>query len=120
MVKVFFSKDTHPGGKKGITVTTSKRVSVPEGTTLMEAARKIKLPEIPAMCGGNCACGTCHVYIDEFYLDKVPPIRACSPEIDLLQEKESFDNKRSRLSCQIKLTKELDGLLVHLLDDELL
>ncbi len=86
----------------------------------MEAARKLDLKEVPAMCGGNCACGTCHVYIDEFYLDKVPPIRACSPEIDLLQEKESFDNKRSRLSCQIKLTKELNGLLVHLLDDELL
>ena len=46
MVRVYFSKDTHPGGKKGITITTSKRVSVPEGTTLMEAARKIKLPEI--------------------------------------------------------------------------
>ncbi len=120
MVKVYFSKKIRPGGQKGTSITTSKRVSVPEGTTLMEAARKLDLKEIPAMCGGNCACGTCHVYVDEFYLDKVPPIKACSPELDLLEEKESYDKTRSRLSCQIKLTKEIDGLLVHLLDDELL
>jgi ferredoxin, 2Fe-2S len=91
-----------------------------EGDTLLDGALKLKLPEIPAICGGNCACGTCHVYLNDKWVDKVESPLTNSPEIDILKDKKSFDNRRSRLCCQIKIKKEYDGLQVRLLADELL
>ena len=101
------------------------RVEVPDDqqSTLMEAAKwhsKVPIPEIPADCGGSCACCTCHVHIDERWLDKVGKIDYNTPEIELLQYEKGYIEGKSRLSCQIKLTKELDGLIVHLRNDELL
>ncbi|MFQ3361805.1 MAG: 2Fe-2S iron-sulfur cluster-binding protein [Alphaproteobacteria bacterium] len=79
------------------------------GETLMEVAVKNDIAEIEAECGGACSCATCHVYIDKDWLDKVPI--ASEMEEDMLDF--AFDVKsNSRLSCQIKITKELDGLVV--------
>ena len=101
------------------------RVEVPdnEQSTLMEAAKwhsTVPIPEIPADCGGSCACCTCHVHIDEKWLDKVGKIDYNTPEIELLEYEKGYIEGKSRLSCQINLTPELDGLIVHLRNDELL
>jgi 2Fe-2S ferredoxin len=98
-------------------------VEVDVGASLMEAAKffsKIPIPEIPADCGGCCACGTCHVYIDDKWLDKEGKTRDNGLELDLLEYEEDFKEGRSRLACQIYLTPEHDGLIVHLRNNELL
>ena len=100
------------------------RVDVPdEQSTLMEAATShsnVPIPEIPADCGGSCACCTCHVHIDEKWLAKVGKIDYNTPEIELLEYEKGYIEGKSRLACQINLTPELDGLIVHLRNDELL
>ena len=82
-----------------------------EGSTVMENAIKNMVQGIEAECGGACACATCHVYVDEEWADKTG-----SPEPmeeDMLDF--AYDVKpTSRLSCQIKVTAELDGLVVHI------
>jgi len=85
-------------------------VDAPVGTTVMENAIKNGVPGIVAECGGACSCATCHVHIDEAWKDKVGPP---SPmEEDMLDF--AFDVRpTSRLSCQIKMTDELDGLVVR-------
>jgi len=98
-------------------------VEVQEGASLMEAAKffsNIDIPEIPADCGGTCACGTCHVHIDDRWLDKLGKTRDNTPELDLLEYEHDYKKGRSRLACQIYLTQEHDGLIVHLRNDELL
>jgi ferredoxin, 2Fe-2S len=89
---------------------TPRIVDAEDGSTVMEAAIKNSIPGIEAECGGACACATCHVYIDEAFQEKVG---GPSPmEEDMLDF--GFDVKpNSRLSCQIKVTGELDGLVVH-------
>ncbi len=96
------------------------QVKVPEGYTVMDAAKVLDLEEIPATCMGSCACGTCHVYVNNAWVDKIPEIDYNTPEIDLLEYDKSYKKGISRLGCQIKLTKELDNITLHLLDDELL
>jgi 2Fe-2S ferredoxin len=98
-------------------------VEVETGASLMEAAKfysKIDIPEIPADCGGACACATCHVYIDQRWLAKYGKTSDNTPEIELLEYEKGFKDGESRLACQITLTKEDDGLIVHLRNDELL
>jgi len=98
------------------------RVDVPIGTTLMEAARfysPIKIYEIPADCGGCCACGTCHVIIDEKWIDKIKEANNNMAEIDLLEFEKQYKKGLSRLSCQVELTKEHDGLIAYLLDEDI-
>ena len=94
-------------------------VEVPEGTTLMQAAREAKLREIPADCGGNCACATCHIHLTNAW-SHLLPIKQNSIEQSLLEYEEGYIEGVSRLSCQIKLTKELNNLTVRLRDNELL
>lgn len=92
-------------------------VEVPEGLTLMEAARDYaQLPEIPGDCGGACACATCHLWIDEKWYSKLTPIDPNSAEQDLLEYEPGYDVKRSRLGCQIQLKSEHDGLTVYVRD----
>jgi ferredoxin, 2Fe-2S len=80
------------------------------GVTLMEAAKLHNVPGIEAECGGACACATCHVYVDEGWRDKTGS--PSQMEEDMLDF--AFDVRdASRLSCQIKLTDELDGLVVR-------
>ena len=99
------------------------RVEVPENTTLMEAAKfhsQVPIPEIPATCGGSCACCTCHVHIGDQWLDKLGKLDYSKPEGHLIEYEENFIEGKSRLSCQIELKPEHDGLIVHLLNNELL
>jgi 2Fe-2S ferredoxin len=80
------------------------------GSSVMETALKNDISSIVAECGGGCTCATCHVYVDEAWLDKVGT--ASSEEETELDA--AFDVKaNSRLSCQIKVTEELDGLIVR-------
>ena len=91
------------GGKKHV-------VDAAVGTTVMENAIQHGVPGIVAECGGACSCATCYVHVDEAWKEKVGPP---SPmEEDMLDF--ALDVKpTSRLSCQIKVTDELDGLVVH-------
>ena len=82
-------------------------------STLMEIIRDAGL-DIEAACGGCCACATCHVYVDEKWLNKIDP--KDDEEESMLDQ--AFDVKNtSRLSCQINLTAELDGLKLELAPD---
>lgn len=83
-----------------------------EGWQLMEIIRDHGLP-IKAECGGACCCATCHVYVAPEWQDKIYPMR--EDEDEMLDE--NFDRKEnSRLSCQIIINEELDGLTVTLAD----
>ena len=99
------------------------RVDVPIGMTLMEAAKKysvIDIREITADCGGSCACGTCHVIIDDRWIGKIAPMNENYAEIELLEFDKQYKKGLSRLACQIQLTKEHDGLIAHLLDEDII
>jgi len=87
----------------------SRSVDGEAGSTVMETALKNNVPGIEAECGGACACATCHVYVDESWADRIP---AAQPmEEDMLDF--AFDVRpTSRLSCQIRVTPEVDGLVV--------
>ncbi|KAB2910419.1 MAG: 2Fe-2S iron-sulfur cluster binding domain-containing protein [Hyphomicrobiaceae bacterium] len=89
---------------------TEQTVEAAPGMTVMEAAKKELVPGIEAECGGACACATCHVYVDDAWHEKVGP--PSEMEEDMLDF--AFDvRESSRLSCQIKVTQELDGLIVR-------
>ena len=86
-------------------------IEVSNGLTVMEGAIKNKIPGIDADCGGACACATCHVYVDKEWLNKTG--EADDMETDMLDF--AFDvEENSRLSCQIKITDELEGLVIKL------
>ena len=87
----------------------SRTLDVKTGLTVMEGAIKNNVPGIDADCGGACACATCHVYVDEAWTDKVGSPSAM--EESMLDFAEGVKSN-SRLSCQIKVTDELDGLTV--------
>lgn len=89
---------------------TSRAVEAPAGWTVMEAAVKNGVPGIEAECGGACACATCHVYVDEAWTDA---LGAADPmEADML-DFASDVRANSRLSCQIRIRPELEGLVVR-------
>jgi|TARA_B110000438_G_C15642466_1_gene575965 2Fe-2S ferredoxin len=86
-------------------------IDVPNGLTIMEGAVKNKIPGIDADCGGACACATCHVYVDQSWYDRISPKE--DTEEDMLDF--AFDVKsNSRLSCQITVSDDLNGLVVNL------
>ena len=79
--------------------------------SVMENIRDNGFDELLALCGGCCACGTCHVYVDPSFLDALPPMG--DDEKDLLDS--SMERQpNSRLSCQIRFTDQLDGLKVKI------
>ncbi len=89
---------------------TRFEIDAESGSTVMENAVKNGVPGIEAECGGACACATCHVYVDDAWTEKVgfPDVM----EEDMLDF--AFEPKPvSRLSCQIKMSDELDGVVVH-------
>jgi 2Fe-2S ferredoxin len=89
---------------------TRQAVEAEPGITVMEAAKLNLIPGIEAECGGACACATCHVYVDPGWTERTG--RASQMEEDMLDF--AFDVRdESRLSCQIKVTAELDGLIVQ-------
>ena len=86
-------------------------IDVPNGWSVMEGAVKNLVPGIDADCGGACACATCHVYVDQAWLAKLDPKQDMEETmLDFAQDLEP----NSRLSCQIKVTPELDGLVVRM------
>ena len=89
---------------------TEHVVDVANGLTVMEGARDNGVPGIEADCGGACACSTCHVYVAEEWVEKLPAKEAM--EADMLDFAWEPDATRSRLTCQIKVTDTLDGLVV--------
>lgn len=89
----------------------SHEVDLDAGVSLMQGAVDNMIEGIVAECGGSCSCATCHCYIDQQWLDKLEP--ATEMENDLLEcVTEPKDN--SRLSCQIVMSDDLNGLVVHL------
>jgi 2Fe-2S ferredoxin len=87
----------------------ARTVEAEDGSTVMETALKNAVPGIEAECGGACACATCHVYVDESWVERLG--KAAQMEEDMLDF--AFDVRpTSRLSCQIKVRPELDGLTV--------
>ncbi len=89
---------------------TRFEIAAAEGSTVMENAVRNSVPGIEAECGGACACATCHVYVDDAWTEKVG---APSPmEEDMLDFAVDVQ-PNSRLSCQIKVTPALDGLVVR-------
>ena len=90
----------------------SESVETDIGNSAMRAALMHGLDGIIAECGGSAVCATCHVYVDEAWLTKLKPVGA--DEDDLLEGTASERKPNSRLSCQIKMTAELDGLVLRL------
>ena len=80
------------------------------GYSLMEAAVINNVDGIDADCGGACACATCHVYLDPTRFEQIGP--AGELELEMLEVAEEV-KPNSRLSCQVKITEEMDGLEVH-------
>ena len=90
---------------------TPHRVDVPAGTTLMRAATDHGVPGIDGDCGGQCACATCHVYIEAPWAALTGA--RTKVENDMLNFSAGLRDS-SRLGCQISVTAELDGIVVHL------
>jgi 2Fe-2S ferredoxin len=80
--------------------------------SVMQAALNHRIEGILGECGGNCMCATCHVYVDASSLNRIPP--ATDNEKFMLSIAAESPEASSRLSCQIKMTGELDGLIVRL------
>jgi 2Fe-2S ferredoxin len=91
-------------------------VDVQPGRSLMESAVQNGVPGIAAVCGGACACATCHIYIDEAWRSR---IGARNDLEESMLEMADDVQANSRLACQIRMTDELDGLVVHVPDNEL-
>ena len=89
----------------------SKTIEVVKGLTVMEGAIQNNIPGIDADCGGSMACATCHVYVKEEWFNKLP--KKEDGEEDMLDM--AFEPKKnSRLSCQLMVTDQLEGLVVNL------
>ena len=90
-------------------------VEVQNGYSVMEAEINNNIEGIVAECGGACACATCHSYIDEAWLDKMP-------EMDDMEDSmldAAYERKpNSRLTCQLEMVDEWDGLVVHVAENE--
>lgn len=87
-------------------------VDAKPGLTLMQAGIDGGISGIVAECGGCCQCATCHVYVAPGWSDRLPPVT--ETEDVMLENTVSERRPESRLSCEIKLTQELDGLVVNL------
>lgn len=99
MVNILFIE--HDGGEH--------TVEVSPGNSLMQAAVSNGVPGIDADCGGSCSCATCHVYVEQQWLNKTGDL---SPTEDAMLSLSSDRKENSRLSCQIQVTEDLDGLVV--------
>jgi 2Fe-2S ferredoxin len=91
-------------------------VEVASGYTVMEGATDNGIPGIVAECGGACACATCHAYIDEEWLARLPKMDDME---DAMLDSTTERRSNSRLTCQIEVTDELDGLVLQVANNEL-
>lgn len=90
----------------------SQTIDAPAGQSLMQAATNQGLKGIVAECGGSAMCATCHVYVDPAWMDKIPAPN--STELEMLECTASERTAHSRLSCQIRITDGLEGMVVTL------
>jgi ferredoxin, 2Fe-2S len=90
----------------------SRQLEVPSGMSVMQAALSHRIGGILGECGGSCMCATCHVYVDPAFLSRIPP--AANSEKSMLSIAAEGPQPNSRLSCQIKMTEALDGIVVWL------
>jgi ferredoxin, 2Fe-2S len=90
----------------------SHTVDVAIGASVMEGARDNNIPGIEADCGGACACSTCHVYVDPNWVERLPSMDEM--EQDMLDFAYDPNPQRSRLTCQIKVSNALEGLVVQM------
>lgn len=97
--------------KINVTTRAGKQVVIDGrlGHTLMENLRDNDL-DVEAACGGSCSCATCHVFVDDAWLEKLP--RRTEDEQELVEQTTFYRARNSRLSCQIKFTEGLDGIAV--------
>lgn len=94
-------------GKDG----TEQDLEAVEGWTVMEILRDYGVGGIKAECGGALACATCHVYVDPAWADRIPAPRI--EEREMMEDHAMEMRDHSRLSCQIVLTEDMDGLRLH-------
>lgn len=92
-----------------------REVQVPVGHTVMEAAVDNGVRGVLAECGGACACATCHAYVDQAWLPKLRPMEDME---DAMLDTAVDRRPTSRLTCQIEVTPELDGLVVTVAQNE--
>ncbi|MBW8297166.1 2Fe-2S iron-sulfur cluster-binding protein [Sphingopyxis sp.] len=103
------------------TITVTQRsgqtqdVAIPAGVSLMEGLRDAGFDEILALCGGCCACATCHVHVAEEWVPRLPVL---SEDEDDVLDGSGHRNRQSRLSCQIVITDVLDGLQVRIAQED--
>jgi len=94
---------------------TRHEADVETGYSIMEGAINNNIDGIVAECGGACACATCHSYVDTAWTDKIPAMD--DMEDSMLDA--AFERKdNSRLTCQIEMTDDLDGIVIHVADNE--
>ena len=91
---------------------TAHGFEAPDGVSLMQAATGFGVPGILADCGGSASCGTCHVIVDAAWADRLPPPEPLERQV--LEITAEPASATSRLSCQVRLTPALQGLVVHL------
>jgi len=90
-------------------------INVAEDRSLMEAIRDNGSDELLALCGGCCSCATCHVHVDPEFMGKIPPM---SEEENDLLDSSDHRNQYSRLSCQIPLAIDLEGMRVQIAQED--
>ena len=90
----------------------SRKVEVPIGMSVMQAALNHRIEGILGECGGNCMCATCHAYVDSSFLNQIPAAK--DNEKFMLSIAAEGPESNSRLSCQIKMTQDLDGIVIRL------
>jgi 2Fe-2S ferredoxin len=93
----------------------TRTIEVASGSSLMEGIRDGGLDELLALCGGVCSCATCHVHVEPEFAARLPAIS--EDESDLL-DSSSHRDERSRLSCQIRMTEALAGLVVTIAEED--
>lgn len=90
---------------------TARMVEASEGQSIMQAALNNLVPGIIGECGGELSCATCHVFVDPAWISKAGPLS--DQEADLLETTSEATSECSRLACQIRLSAELDGIMVE-------
>lgn len=93
-----------------------KEFDIPEGWSLMQGATLNGVEGIEGECGGSCSCATCHVYVDEAWVHKIPEMK--EDEDQMLECTASERAARSRLSCQIKMSGDLEGIILQLPEEQ--
>jgi ferredoxin, 2Fe-2S len=91
---------------------TESKVEAVAGRSVMETARQAGISGIEGECGGNLSCATCHVYVDEEWLDRINPVDAMEDE--MLEVVSSGRQANSRLSCQITVNDALDNIRIRI------